>query len=117
MELTVGVCEWGDRPVQAWPEQTETTVRVSIEVDFSRVERYEVFHVFDPFRIVIDIFPKDAPPGPVLTTPPLKEQTPKPAQPARGPPAWDDPPVAAVPDWDALAQPQPEYVFDQQVQW
>ena len=37
--------------------------------------------------------------------------------PARGPPAWDDPPVEAVPDWDALAQPQPEYVFDQQVQW
>jgi hypothetical protein len=37
--------------------------------------------------------------------------------PARGPPAWDDPPVEAVPDWDALAQPQPEYVFDQEVQW
>jgi len=37
--------------------------------------------------------------------------------PARGPPAWDDPPVEAVPDWDALAQPHPEYVFDQEVQW
>ena len=37
--------------------------------------------------------------------------------PTRWPPAWDDPPVEAVPDWDALAQPQPEYVFDQQVQW
>ncbi len=37
--------------------------------------------------------------------------------PARGPPAWDDPPVEAPPDGDALAQPQPEYVFDQQVQW
>ena len=36
---------------------------------------------------------------------------------ARGPPAWEDPPVEAVPDWDALAQPPPEYVFDQQVQW
>ena len=40
-----------------------------------------------------------------------------PISPARGPPAWDDPPIEAVPDWDALAQPQPEYVFDQQVQW
>ncbi len=40
-----------------------------------------------------------------------------PISPARGPPAWDDPPVEAVPDWDALAQPQAEYVFDQQVQW
>ena len=37
--------------------------------------------------------------------------------PARGPPAWDDPPVDLVPDWNALAQPQPEYVFDQEVQW
>lgn len=32
--------------------------------------------------------------------------------PARGPPAWDGPPIEAVPGWDALAQPQPEYVFD-----
>ena len=37
--------------------------------------------------------------------------------PARGPHAWDDPPVEVVPDWDALAQPSPEYVFDQEVQW
>ena len=34
-----------------------------------------------------------------------------------GPPAWDEPPVEAVPDRDALAQPQPEYVFNHQVQW
>jgi hypothetical protein len=32
--------------------------------------------------------------------------------PARGPPAWDDPAIEAVPDWDALVQPPPEYVFD-----
>jgi len=37
--------------------------------------------------------------------------------PARRPPGWDDPLVEAVPDWDALAQPQPEYVLDQQVMW
>ena len=37
--------------------------------------------------------------------------------PARGPPAWDDPPGEAVPDWDTLAQPLPKYVFDQRVQW
>jgi len=36
---------------------------------------------------------------------------------ARGPPAWEQPPVAAAPDWDTLAQPHPEYAFDQQVQW
>jgi hypothetical protein len=42
---------------------------------------------------------------------------PPPISPARGPPAWDDPPVDLVPDWDALAQSSPEYVFDQEVQW
>jgi hypothetical protein len=47
---------------------------------------------------------------------PRLEQRPR-ISPARGPHAWDDPPVKAVPDWNALAQPQPEYVFDQQVQW
>ncbi|HSQ07135.1 MAG TPA: hypothetical protein VLM84_05500 [Chromatiaceae bacterium] len=36
--------------------------------------------------------------------------------PARGPPAWDDTGIRAVPNWDALAQRQPEHVFDQQVQ-
>jgi hypothetical protein len=29
--------------------------------------------------------------------------------PAPGPPAWDDPPVDLVPDWEVLAQPSPEY--------
>ncbi len=37
--------------------------------------------------------------------------------PARGPPAWDDPPVDAIPDWEALAQPSPEHAFDQEVPW
>jgi len=37
--------------------------------------------------------------------------------PARGPPAWDDPPVDLGPDWEALAQASPEYVFNQEVQW
>ncbi len=36
--------------------------------------------------------------------------------PARGPPAWNDPPIDLGPDWEALAQPSPEYVFNQQVQ-
>ncbi|HYN76723.1 MAG TPA: hypothetical protein VES73_02895 [Lamprocystis sp. (in: g-proteobacteria)] len=37
--------------------------------------------------------------------------------PTRGPPDWDDPPVDAIPNWEALAQPSPEYVFAQEVQW
>ena len=42
---------------------------------------------------------------------------PPPISPARGPPAWDDPPVDLGPDWEVLAQPSPEYVFNQEVQW
>jgi len=37
--------------------------------------------------------------------------------PARGPPARDGPPVDLGPDWEALAQPSPEYVVDQEAQW
>ena len=37
--------------------------------------------------------------------------------PARGPPAWDDPPIDLGPDWEALAQPSPEYVFNQEMRW
>jgi len=33
------------------------------------------------------------------------------------PPAWEDPPVETVPDWDTLGPPPPEYVFDQRVPW
>ncbi len=44
-------------------QKTETTVRVAIDVDFNRVRRYEVFHVFDPFRIVIDIYPHEKRPA------------------------------------------------------
>jgi hypothetical protein len=40
-----------------------------------------------------------------------------PIAPACGPPASDDGLADAVPDWDALAQPEPEYLFDQQAQW
>lgn len=66
-------------------QKTPTTVRLTIEADMARVRRYEIFNLFDPFRIVIDIYPKDTPPGsPMITTPPPAEKIPKPAQPARG---------------------------------
>ena len=37
--------------------------------------------------------------------------------PARGPPAWDDTPVEVDPDYDLLAQPDPEMEFDQRIRW
>jgi hypothetical protein len=41
---------------------------------------------------------------------------PPPIAPGRGLPAWDDALANAVPDWDALTEPEPEYLFDQHVQ-
>jgi N-acetylmuramoyl-L-alanine amidase len=59
-------------------QKTPSTVRLTADVDFSRVRRTQVYHVFDPFRIVIDIYPepKRSPAG---KTPPA----PKVAAPAR----------------------------------
>ena len=59
-------------------QKSETTVRVTVDVDFSRVRRYEVFHVLDPFRIVIDIYPKSR-----EEPPPPAARRPQPAQPAQ----------------------------------
>lgn len=44
---------------------------------------------------------------------------PPPIAPARGPPALDDgrEPLPDLPNWDAMAQMEPGYAFDQQVQW
>ncbi len=56
-------------------QKTSTTVRVVAEIDPAKIERYQVFPLFDPFRVVIDIYPKEAAPG----APP--EKTPRPAEP------------------------------------
>ncbi len=55
-------------------QKTSTTVRVVADLDFAKVKRYHVFHLFDPFRIVIDIYPKS--PGSQLPSE-------KPAQPPK----------------------------------
>jgi hypothetical protein len=41
---------------------------------------------------------------------------PPPIAPARGPPGWDDD-LGPMPDWDLLAQPEPDIEFDQRVSW
>jgi len=50
-------------------QRDPATVRVVIELDFEKIDRYQVFHVFDPFRIVIDIYPKESAPLPAPKTP------------------------------------------------
>ena len=38
-------------------QKSASTVRVTAEVDFSKIVTYRVHHLFDPFRIVLDIYP------------------------------------------------------------
>ena len=41
-------------------QKTPTTARVVVDVDFLKVKSYRAYHLFDPFRIVIDIYPRQA---------------------------------------------------------
>jgi len=41
---------------------------------------------------------------------------PPPIAPPCGPPAWEDAPEP-VPDWDDIAQPEPELELDQRIAW
>ncbi|MEJ2387224.1 MAG: hypothetical protein P8Y27_07915 [Chromatiaceae bacterium] len=52
-----------------------------------------------------------------ILTPIGEPAQPPPIAPARGPPACDEGLADAVADGDALAQPEPAYLLDQQVQW
>jgi len=56
--------------------KTASTIRVTCELDFAKVASYRVWHLFDPFRIVIDIYPKGKPAAPADAS-----SLPKPPQP------------------------------------
>jgi N-acetylmuramoyl-L-alanine amidase len=63
-------------------QRTPAIVRVVAELEMAKVERYQVFPLFDPFRVVMDIYPREPafqpsekpPAGPT-------EKPPRPAQP------------------------------------
>lgn len=57
-------------------QKTSSTVRVVADLNFQRVKRYRVWHLFDPFRIVIDIYPHQAAESP-------SGKQPQPPQPAK----------------------------------
>ncbi len=38
-------------------QKNPLTVRMAVDLDFQRIDRYRVFHLPDPFRLVIDIYP------------------------------------------------------------
>ena len=56
-------------------QKTRSTVRVVVDVEFSKIQSHRVYPLLDPFRLVIDIYPHEtkAPPSP---TPPYKTQPP-----------------------------------------
>jgi N-acetylmuramoyl-L-alanine amidase len=62
-------------------QKNSTTVRVVAELDLAKVERYQVFPLFDPFRVVLDIFPKETAAAPPTVTP----DKPPPAEPEEKP--------------------------------
>jgi len=39
-------------------QKTTSTVRAVVDIDFGKVKKYQVFHLLDPFRVVIDIYPE-----------------------------------------------------------
>ena len=58
-------------------QRSPNTVRVVVDLDFNKVKRFQVWPAFDPFRIVIDIYPIETGPE---TSP---EKPPQPAQPTK----------------------------------
>lgn len=58
-------------------QKTTSTVRVVADLNFKKIKRYHVWHIFDPFRIVIDIYPDSSASKPSPSMPP---QPPKPAK-------------------------------------
>jgi N-acetylmuramoyl-L-alanine amidase len=58
-------------------QRSPNTVRVVVDLDFSKVKRFQIWPAFDPFRIVIDIYPTE------LKTETPTEKPPQPAQPTK----------------------------------
>ncbi|MFC2169030.1 N-acetylmuramoyl-L-alanine amidase [Acidobacteriota bacterium] len=52
-------------------QKTSSSVRLVVDLEFEKIENYRVFHLPDPFRIVIDIYPDESGPdsSPVITPP------------------------------------------------
>jgi len=60
-------------------QKTPTTARVVVDVDFLKVKSYRAYHLFDPFRIVIDIYPRQASDAPGTKAQPVRPPDPLPS--------------------------------------
>ena len=65
-------------------QKTASTVRLAVDVDFSRIQSYRVYHLFDPYRLVVDIYPRGAADAPAQTPPPA-DKTARPGDKAQPP--------------------------------
>ena len=50
-------------------QKNESTVRLAVDVDFSRIQSYRIFHLLDPYRLVVDIYPRGAAETPAVQPP------------------------------------------------
>ncbi|MBE3124548.1 MAG: N-acetylmuramoyl-L-alanine amidase [Acidobacteria bacterium] len=50
-------------------QKTPSTVRVAVDVVFSKIQSYRIYHLFDPFRLVIDIYPRETQASPSAAPP------------------------------------------------
>jgi N-acetylmuramoyl-L-alanine amidase len=57
------------------------TVRVAVDLSFDRIKSYRVYYLPDPFRIVLDIYPKEATDVPPTAIKPGEPDAPRPADP------------------------------------
>lgn len=64
-------------------QKSPSTVRVTADLDFSEVQSYRVYHLYDPFRLVLDIYPRRR--GDIVPENPRTKDTPpaKPPDPSR----------------------------------
>jgi N-acetylmuramoyl-L-alanine amidase len=58
-------------------QKNHSTVRLAVDLNFEKIKRHHVWHLLDPFRIVIDIYPEEEAPPPPSAIPP------QPAKPAK----------------------------------
>ncbi len=58
-------------------QKNHSTVRLVVDLNFEKIKRHHVWHLLDPFRIVIDIYPEEPDLSPPLST------LPQPAKPAK----------------------------------
>jgi N-acetylmuramoyl-L-alanine amidase len=59
-------------------QKTHSTVRVVVDLDFQKIKRFQVWPAFDPFRIVVDIYPDT--PDLMPPSPEISPQLPEPAE-------------------------------------